>query len=113
MLCLVAEQVFAQSDNLLLEREVFRVDTVDGLIDALKKARSGQVVYIDDSAQIDMSGHERILIPKGVTLASGGDAHGLGGALVFSNAVKTYPLFQTGGKNVRVTGMRIQTLIVM
>jgi len=78
------------------------------LLDALGKAKQGEVIYIDDSAIIDLTGKKGIIIPAGVTLASGRNGESSKGALIFSLQVETRPLFVTGGDNVRVTGLRLR-----
>ena len=85
-----------------------QVKTADGLLDALAKAKAGQVVYVADDARIDLSGRQNILIPGGVTLASGRGRSGSQGALLFSNELKTFPMLQAGGEKVRVTGLRLR-----
>ncbi|MCP3684906.1 MAG: hypothetical protein GY861_19770 [bacterium] len=86
----------------------FVVSTRSELLSALSSATSGQIVYVDDSAEIDMTGDEDINIPGGVTLASGRGRDGSLGALIYSYAIETFPLFVTGGTDVRVTGLRLQ-----
>jgi len=86
----------------------FRVGTLDELLDALKRAKSGQVVHVAGDAEIDMSGRENIVIPGGVTLAGGRGIGDSKGGLLFSTKLKTFPLFRTGGGNVRVAGLRLR-----
>ena len=86
----------------------FRVASAPELVAALGRATSGQVVYVADSARIDLSGMKDIRIPAGVTLASGRGRGGSNGALIFATPLDTYPLFQAGGPGVRVTGLRLQ-----
>ncbi|MDN3511629.1 MAG: right-handed parallel beta-helix repeat-containing protein [Candidatus Jettenia sp. CY-1] len=92
----------------LITRKHYRVDTRKELLDALKKAQFGQTIYIDDSAVIDLTGYKNIVIPAGVTLASGRGKIGSQGALLFSDELDTYPLFSAGGIKVRITGIRLQ-----
>src|SRR4030042_4434970 len=49
----------------------FYVSTRSELLSALSKATSGQIIYLADSAQIDLTGYKNIVIPSGITLASG------------------------------------------
>ena len=46
------------------------VDTVDELLDALGKAKSGEVIFIEGHARIDVSGITPLTLGEGVTLAS-------------------------------------------
>ena len=86
----------------------FIVSTRSELLNALKNAVSGQVIYVSDSATIDMTGYNKINIPAGVTVASGRGRSNSLGALIYSNAINTFPLFITAGEGVRVTGLRLQ-----
>ena len=90
----------------------FVVRTKGELIDALANARAGMIVYIRDDAAIDMTGVDNQAIPDGVTLASGRGRDGSLGALVFSNSLtdgaQFIPLFRTGGRDVRITGLRLR-----
>ena len=89
------------------QRDYF-VEAKDELLDALAAAENGEVVYISDTAVIDMTGEEGVLIPGGVTLASGRGKKGSKGALLFSDKLRTYPLFLIAGDGVRITGLRIR-----
>jgi len=86
----------------------FTVRTLDELLAGLKKATSGQTVYVADTTEIDMSGQENVVIGGGVTLAGGRGHKGSRGALLFSTTLKTFPLFRTAGDSVRVTGLRLR-----
>ena len=85
-----------------------QVKTAERLVAALANAKAGDVVYVADDAEIDLSGKENLTVPAGVTLASGRGRGGSQGALLFSNQLKTIPLFLTGGDKVRVTGLRLR-----
>jgi hypothetical protein len=82
------------------------------LVDALRKAKAGMTIYVADQAVIDMTGADDQAIPGGVTLASGRGWDGSQGALLFSNTLtdgaRFLPLFKTGGKGVRITGLRLR-----
>lgn len=90
----------------------FVVATRSELVEALSRAKAGMLIYILDNATIDMTGADDQTIPGGVTLASGRGLNGSQGALIYSNSLtddkKFMPLFKTGGKDVRVTGLRLR-----
>jgi hypothetical protein len=93
----------------------FHVSTADELLAALKQAVSGQVVYLADHAEINLTGRRAIVIPGGVTLASGRERGESKGGLIFTTEDKPTPgererfhLLETGGPNVRVTGLRLR-----
>lgn len=98
------------------ESRMVRVATKGELLAALKKARSGSVIYVDDKSEIDLTGERDIVIPKGVTLASGRGQDGSSGGLLFTTEDKKtsdankerFSLFITGGPKVRVTGIRLR-----
>ena len=78
-----------------------------GLLDALVRAGAGQVIHVADDAEIDLTGEAGIVIPGGVTLASGRGKGDSPGGLIFTEELETSPLFATGGREVRITGLRI------
>ncbi|MCO7226368.1 VCBS repeat-containing protein [Pleionea sp. CnH1-48] len=89
------------------------VSTSQELIDALAQARYGDVVYIDDDSVIDLPPSIRPLtIPAGVTLASGRGKNNSSGAILKasqSDPTTVYdPLLQSGGPDIRITGLRIE-----
>jgi len=91
----------------------FRVSSAEELIAALAKARSGQVVYVADEAEIDLTARVRqdgsvLELPGGVTLAGGRGADGRPGALLYSDELKTRPLIRVRGSAARITGLRIR-----
>ena len=86
----------------------YNVSTLDELVGALGKAVSGQIVFVDSDAAIDMSAVSDIVIPAGVTLASRRDGEKEPGAVLYSVDVATRPLFSTGGEGVRITGIRLR-----
>ena len=86
----------------------YQVKTLEELLTALKQAKAGQVVYVADNAEIDLTGKQKIVIPGGVTIASARGQKNSQGALLYSNKIATYPLFLTGGEEVRVTGIRLR-----
>lgn len=92
----------------LVTQSHYKPKTLEELLAALKQAKAGQVVYVDDKAEINMTGKQKIVIPRGVTLASGRGKEDSQGALVYSNKLETSLLFLTGGEKVRVTGPRLR-----
>ena len=80
----------AQTDPALAEMLTFEAGTVSavdapGLLQALANAREGTVVFVPSTARIDLTGHERIVIPAGVTLASDRHTRGSSGALLYTS----------------------------
>jgi hypothetical protein len=89
------------------------VNDLEGLIEALNKARQGETVFIPAETEIDMTTliyiKELVLeVPSGVTLAGERGNNGSGGALITSDVLKTPVMIRAGGPNVRITGLRIQ-----
>jgi hypothetical protein len=91
----------------LVTESDYQVKTLEELLAALKKAKSGQIVYVNDQAEINVTGNQKIVIPGGVTVASGRGRGGSEGALLYSDELATSPLFLVGGKKVRITGLRL------
>lgn len=92
----------------LVAKATYLVKSRDDLLVALKKARSGEVVYVADEAQIDLTFFSKIEIPASVTLASGRGRDGSHGALIYTTQERTFCMFKTGGEGVRVTGLRLR-----
>ncbi len=89
-----------------------QIRTLDELIDGLGKANAGDTLYLDGEAEIDCT--ERVYIEQlvlevaeGITLASNRGEGESQGALIYSDCLKTRPLFRTMGPNVRFSGLRI------
>lgn len=78
------------------------------LLTALKNAKSGQVVYVADTAKINLTGEQTIIIHTNITLASGGKKGGKGGALLYTTKNGTSPLFRMSHRDGRITGLRIK-----
>lgn len=88
-------------------RVTFRVSTKREFINALAKAKRGDVVYVDGKSSIDLSGKKSYTIAAGVTLMSNrGEGNSLG-ALIFNKAKGIKPMLLVGGENVRIEGLRI------
>jgi len=86
---------------------------LDALLEALSKAKAGQVVFIPGETEIDLTARiyiEQLVleVPEGVTLAGDRGHNGSKGALLTSDALKTPVLIRTAGSNVRITGLRIR-----
>jgi hypothetical protein len=91
----------------------FVVDSLDQLLDALDKAKAGQVIFIPGQIEIDCTARvyiEQLVlkIPVGVTLASNRGYKESKGALIYSDALKTTRLIRPMGPDVRITGLRIR-----
>ncbi len=89
------------------------VKDLDALLDALSKAKAGQVVFLPAGTEIDLTARvyvEQLVldVPGGVTLAGDRGRDGSEGALLASDALKTPVLIRAAGPGVRVTGLRIR-----
>ena len=102
--------------NTIDESEIdTRVKSKTELLNALKDAKKGWVIYVEDDSVIELTGEQEIEIPAGVTLASGRGKGDSKGAVLFTTDDKQthgkserFSLFVTGGPNVRVTGLRLK-----
>lgn len=86
---------------------------LDALIEALAKAKPGEVVFIPGENVIDLTTYIYIdqfvlEIPEGVTLAGNRGLNGAKGAMLCSDALKTPVMIRAMGPNVRITGLRLQ-----
>lgn len=86
----------------------FTVKTKDELLAALKEAKPGQVIFVPDGTEIDMTGERNLALPAGVTLAGTRGLKGSLGPRVFTTLRSTSPLFRTTGDNTRITGLRLE-----
>ena len=87
------------------------VATADELLCALEHTRrdSGyRVVYVDDDAEIDLTGINGISIPAGVTLASGRGRNGSLGAKLMSGRETKTGMLIASEPDVRITGFRMR-----
>jgi hypothetical protein len=91
----------------------YEVTNLEELLDALSRAKSGQVVFIPDEISIDLT--TRIFIeglvleiPSGVTLAGNRGEQGSKGGKLLSKALDTPLMIQAKGPGVRISGLRIQ-----
>ena len=84
------------------------VENYEQFIDALKKAKIGEVIFIKGETVIDITLHgETIVIPDGVTLAGERGNNSSYGATIQCDSYSFNPLFKPG-KNVRITGLNFK-----
>ena len=91
----------------------YRVSTLSELRAALASATSGQVVYIEDGAIIDMSSQAPVSLKAGVTLMSGRGVNGSTGGLIraldygYQNG-SYLRLIDVTGPDAKIIGLRIE-----
>ncbi len=85
----------------------FTVTTAEELLDALKQAEHGQVIFLPDGVEIDLTGHLSIGVPGGVIVAGTRGLHGSPGARVFTTQ-ENVTQFITSADEVRFTGLRFE-----
>lgn len=91
----------------------FNPRSLPELIDALKSAKSGQIIFLKGSLEFDLTTwiytDKLVLeIPAGVTLAGDRGVNDSPGPLLYSDAFETHPLIRTGGPEVVLTGIRLR-----
>lgn len=90
---------------------VARVADLAGLSAALAGASAGDIVYVEDDAEIDLTG-QSLCIPGGVWLAGGRGGSGASGVaaggLLYATAGASAAILTACGPDVRVTGLRIR-----
>ncbi len=91
----------------------YHVQTLDGLLEALKKAKPGEVVFIDGETEIDCTERVRveklvIEVPEGVTLAGNRGYQASKGPLLSCDEFDCTPLIRVIGPHARITGLRIR-----
>ena len=95
----------------------YTVTTAAELAAALTKATAGQVIYVPETADIDLTGIYGTVtrIPAGVTLAGNRGSNGSAGGRLFQNRLPGDPSSDQGssmlyinGNNIRITGLRIE-----
>ena len=84
------------------------VTTAEELLEALAQARPGQVIFFPDGVEIDLTGHRNVVIPAGVTLAGTRGLNGSPGARVFTTLREGHRLMESGGDEIRLTGLRFE-----
>ena len=93
--------------NNYVSNETYYVANKKEFLEVLKKLNGTEVIYIADTAKINLSSEQNIRIPENVTIASGRGLNSSLGGLIFSNNVDHNTLFAVTGSNVRFTGLRI------
>jgi hypothetical protein len=91
----------------------YTVSTNTQFLDALKKVKPGQVIYIEPQAQINLTaqviGQSSVDIPAGITIAGNRGYNGSLGPLIYTDTLQTYPqLLRVTGPGVRITGIRLR-----
>jgi hypothetical protein len=97
----------------VVTRGDYLVEDLDSLLDALSKARAGQVIFIPGETEIDLTARiyieDLVLeVPAGVTLAGERGHHGSLGAILTSDSLKTPVMIRAAGPDVRITGLRLR-----
>ncbi len=91
----------------------YTVETLEALMDALSKAKAGQVIFIPSGTVIDMTTRiyiEKISlkIPAGVTLAGDRGHNGSKGGMITSDTLDTPLMIDIDGPDVRISGLQIR-----
>jgi len=86
----------------------YTVTSLDELLAALNAAQPGEIVFVPDGVEIELTGHQDVSIPQQVTLAGTRGLNGSAGARLFTTWRKSHTMFRSGGYGVRVTGLRIE-----
>jgi len=95
----------SEYDGLVQPSEAnYTVSTESELLNALGSAGSGDVVYVDGSAEIDLGGTD-ITVPSGVTLASDRGVGGAAGGHIYTTSIMWPLVYVSDG--ARVTGLRV------
>lgn len=92
-----------------VEQANYIVNSKNDLLSALGQASAGQIIYVDDAAEINLTGVWDLDIPSGVALASGRGKNGSLGGLVYTNEMSRNTLFTLDNRsNIRITGLRVK-----
>jgi hypothetical protein len=86
----------------------FTVRRPEDLRKALKAAADGDVVFLPDGTEIDLSGRAPLILPRGGTLAGTRGQGDSKGARLFSTDRDTPSMIKTAGPYCRITGLRIE-----
>ncbi len=97
----------------LIAKGDYIVKDLDSLLDALSRAKAGQIVFIPGETELDLTARiyiEQLVleVPEGVTLAGERGHGGSQGAQLTSDALKTPAMIRAAGPDVRITGLRIR-----
>lgn len=84
----------------------YTVTSKSELLTALNNASSGEIVYVDGDAEINIE--EEFEIPEGVILASNRNENGSLGAKIYRNDRGRRLWIKVMGNNVEISGLRIQ-----
>lgn len=88
----------------------YLVKTKQELINSLTIAKRNDIIYVEDTCNLDLTG-QFLKLNAGVTLCSG-RGNNSEGALLYSNSLTNgallKALFETNGDSVRITGIRIK-----
>ncbi len=92
---------------------VINTNDFNSLKSELASASFGDIIYVKDNLQIEIPRGGTLIIPDGVTMASGRGRNGSKGALIFSNNfLETDYMFDSpgikAGNNVQITGFRLR-----
>ena len=90
------------------EGPTYTVKDYAELAAALATAKAGEVIYVADSAEIDLTDKPVVKLAGGVTLKSGRGINGSKGARLFSTDEGQVPLIQVDGEGVTISGLRIE-----
>ena len=79
----------------------------------MESAKSGEVIFVKENANIDLSGTYSTPIPGGVTLASNRGSGSSSGGRIFQNRLindptTSYSILDVREDNVKITGLRIE-----
>lgn len=106
-------RVYTENDS----RVTNIVDTKDEFLIALASAKGGDVIYIPENANIDLTGVFKTSVPVGITIASNRGLNGSLGGRIFQNRIPSDAPYSGGptetmlfidGDNVRITGLRLE-----
>jgi hypothetical protein len=81
----------------------FTVATYAELSNALGKAKAGDVIHVDDDADIDVTGKPALSLPGGVTLRSGRGVGKSAGARIHTKDEGQKPLIEVAGPGATVS----------
>ncbi len=85
----------------------YTVATADEFVAALQAAQPGEVIFVPDGAEIDMTKHNDLKLPKGITIAGTRGLNGSLGAHVFTTRPAGRMFAAYEGDN-RITGLRFE-----